>query len=73
VRRDGYHWRQAFSLGVPDADLERLEPLGEDDEVGTTITFYASPTIFETTHYNWQTLATRFREMAFLNKGLSIT
>ena len=73
VRRDGYHWRQAFSLGVPDADLERLEPLGEGDEVGTTMTFYASPTIFETTHYDWQTLANRFREMAFLNKGLSIT
>ena len=72
VRRDGYHWRQEFSLGVPDYDLQRLEPLADDDEVGTTVTFHASPTIFETTHYNWQTLATRFREMAFLNKGLTI-
>ena len=72
VRRDGFHWQQAFSLGVPDADLKRLEPLGPDDEVGTTMTFYASPTIFETTHYNWQTLAARFREMCFLNKGLTI-
>ena len=72
VRRDGYHWRQSFSLGVPDADLERLDPLGADDEVGTTVTFHASPAIFETTHYNWDTLVTRFREMAFLNKGLTI-
>jgi len=72
VRRDGYHWQQSFSLGVPDADLERLEPLGPDDEIGTTVTFYASPAIFETTHYNWDTLVTRFREMAFLNKGLTI-
>ncbi len=72
VRRDGYHWRQEFSLGDPDYDLQRLEPLGAGDEIGTTITFYASPKIFETTHYNWDTLATRFREMAFLNKGLRI-
>ncbi len=73
VRRDGYHWRQEFTLGVPDYDLKRLEPLGPDDEIGTTITFYASPKIFETTHYNWETLATRFREMCFLNKGLTIS
>jgi len=72
VRRDGYHWRQEFSLGVPVYDLLRLEPLGPGDEVGTTVTFFASPKIFETTHYNWETLATRFREMCFLNKGLTI-
>ena len=72
VRRDGYHWRQEFSLGDPVYDLERLEPLGPDDQVGTTITFFASPKIFETTRYNWETLATRFREMCFLNKGLTI-
>ena len=72
VRRDGYHWRQEFSLGDPDYDLRRLEPLGPGDVVGTTITFFASKSIFETTHYNWQTLSTRFREMAFLNKGLTI-
>ncbi|MEA5055925.1 MAG: ATP-binding protein, partial [Propionicimonas sp.] len=70
VWRDGYHWRQTFSLGVPDAPLERLEPA---DGTGTVITFYASADIFETTVYSWDTLATRFREMAFLNKGLSIT
>ena len=72
VRRDGYHWRQEFVLGEPSYDLKRLEPLGPDDQVGTTISFHASPKIFETTHYNWDTLATRFREMCFLNKGLRI-
>nr|NLI49001.1 DNA topoisomerase (ATP-hydrolyzing) subunit B [Propionibacterium sp.] len=72
VRRDGYHWRQEFRLGEPVYDLQRLEPLGPDDAIGTTVTFFASPTIFETTHYNWETLATRFREMCFLNKGLTI-
>jgi DNA gyrase subunit B len=70
VRRDGYHWRQSFHLGDPLAPLEQLEP---STETGTVVTFYASPTIFETTLYSYETLATRFREMAFLNKGLKIT
>ena len=70
VVRDGYHWRQSFTLGDPDAPLEQLEPA---TETGTTVTFYASSEIFETTTYSYETLATRFREMAFLNKGLKIT
>ncbi|MFZ0529743.1 MAG: DNA topoisomerase (ATP-hydrolyzing) subunit B [Propionicimonas sp.] len=70
VVRDGYHWRQSFTLGDPDAPLEQLEPA---TETGTTVTFYASAEIFETTTYSYDTLATRFREMAFLNKGLKIT
>ena len=70
VRRDGYRWSQAFSLGVPDGPLEQHEPTAD---TGTTVTFYASPEIFETTSYSYETLATRFREMAFLNKGLTIT
>ena len=72
VRRDGYHWRQSFTLGEPDAPLERLEKLPAGYDTGTTVTFFASPEIFETTHYSWETLATRFREMCFLNKGLTI-
>ncbi|MCA0293802.1 MAG: DNA topoisomerase (ATP-hydrolyzing) subunit B [Actinobacteria bacterium] len=70
VRRDGFHWQQSFTLGDPVAPLEQLEP---STETGTIVTFYASPTIFETTLYSYETLATRFREMAFLNKGLKIT
>ena len=70
VTRDGYRWRQSFTLGVPDAELERLE---ETDATGTTITFYPSKEIFETTNFDYNTLATRFREMAFLNKGLRIS
>jgi DNA gyrase subunit B len=70
VRRDGYHWRQSFTLGDPVGPLEQLEPA---TETGTIVTFYASPTIFETTTYSYDTLASRFREMAFLNKGLKIT
>ncbi len=70
VYRDGYHWTQSFSLGVPDGPLEQLEA---SDRTGTTVTFYASDEIFETTVYTYETLATRFREMAFLNKGLTIS
>jgi DNA gyrase subunit B len=47
VKRDGYRWTQSFSLGDPDGPLQRLEP---SEETGTTVTFYASPDIFETTN-----------------------
>ena len=73
VHRDGYHWRQGFVLGDPVAPLERLEPMQPGASTGTTVTFYASDVIFETTTYSYETLVTRFREMAFLNKGLKIT
>jgi len=70
VRRDGYVWRQSYSHGVPTAPLERGEAT---DGHGTTLTFWADPDIFETTHYDMATLARRFQEMCFLNRGLSIT
>jgi DNA gyrase subunit B len=69
VKRDGYRWTQSFTYGVPDAPLERHE---ETDETGTTTTFYASADIFETVEYSYDTLEKRFREMAFLNKGLEL-
>jgi DNA gyrase subunit B len=69
VRRDGHRWTQSFTYGVPDGPLERHEPT---DETGTTQVFYASSDIFETIDYSYDTLKTRFREMAFLNKGLEI-
>jgi DNA gyrase subunit B len=69
VRRDGYRWTQSFTYGVPDAPLERHEAT---DETGTTTTFYASADIFETVEYSYETLEKRFREMAFLNKGLEL-
>jgi DNA gyrase subunit B len=70
VYRDGYHWQQTYiDGGKPIGKVERLEAT---DQTGTTITFYADPTLLETTNYSYETLATRFREMAFLNKGLCI-
>ncbi len=72
VRNRGYHWRQTFSLGEPDGPLEQLEALPDDGQTGTTITFWASEDIFETTTYSLDTILNRIREMAFLNKGLEM-
>ncbi|GGR17397.1 MULTISPECIES: DNA topoisomerase (ATP-hydrolyzing) subunit B [Agromyces] len=70
VKREGNVWRQAFNIGVPEAPLSQDEA---SDETGTTITFWPSPEIFETVVFDYETLRTRFQQMAFLNKGLSIT
>ena len=72
VRNRGYEWRQTFQLGVPDADLEQVRPLDEGEGTGTTVTYWASTEIFETTTYSLETISTRIREYAFLNKGLEI-
>ncbi|MBA2445265.1 MAG: DNA gyrase subunit B, partial [Nocardioidaceae bacterium] len=69
VKRDGYRWEQSFVYGEPTGPLVRHEPT---DETGTALTFWASRTIFETTDYSFETVASRFREMAFLNRGLEI-
>jgi DNA gyrase subunit B len=70
VRQRGHVFRQTFLVGVPAADLSKDEAT---DETGTTVTFWASPDIFETTTYEYETLRARFQQMAFLNKGLTIT
>ncbi|MDQ1535807.1 MAG: gyrase subunit [Actinomycetota bacterium] len=70
VRQRGHVFRQTFLVGVPAADLSRDEAT---DETGTTVTFWASADIFETTVYEFETLRARFQQMAFLNKGLTIT
>ncbi|MFC1403164.1 MULTISPECIES: DNA topoisomerase (ATP-hydrolyzing) subunit B [Streptacidiphilus] len=70
IRTDGYRWTQDYKLGAPTAELERHE---ETDETGTTVTFWADGDIFETTEYSFDTLSRRFQEMAFLNKGLTIS
>ena len=73
VKNRGKLWRQDFTLGVPDAPLEAVRDLEEGEGTGTTVTWWASEDIFDTTHYSWEWVTTRFREYAFLNKGLEIT
>ncbi|MFC5261704.1 DNA topoisomerase (ATP-hydrolyzing) subunit B [Kribbella qitaiheensis] len=69
VKTNGKAYTQSFTVGVPDADLAEV---GTSDSNGTTITFWPSPDVFETTVYSFETLSTRFREYAFLNKGLEL-
>ncbi|QBR94465.1 DNA topoisomerase (ATP-hydrolyzing) subunit B [Nocardioides euryhalodurans] len=72
VRNRGHLWRQTFTVGVPDGELEQVRPMADGEETGTTITYWASPDVFETTTYSLETITSRIREYAFLNKGLEI-
>ncbi|MGD9482664.1 DNA topoisomerase (ATP-hydrolyzing) subunit B [Streptomyces sp. TRM70308] len=70
IKRDGYRWTQEYKFGAPTAPLARQEAT---EETGTTVTFWADGGIFETTDYAFETLSRRFQEMAFLNRGLTIS
>ncbi|WP_265861420.1 DNA topoisomerase (ATP-hydrolyzing) subunit B [Streptomyces sp. SKN60] len=70
IKTDGHRWTQDYKMGVPTAPLAQHEATGE---TGTSVTFWSDPDIFETTEYSFETLSRRFQEMAFLNKGLTIT
>ncbi|MFF0817745.1 DNA topoisomerase (ATP-hydrolyzing) subunit B [Rhodococcus sp. NPDC003318] len=69
IDNDGYHWFQTYTNAVP-GELIRGDATSR---TGTTVRFWADPEIFETTNYNFETVARRLQEMAFLNKGLTIT
>ncbi|GAA1863730.1 DNA topoisomerase (ATP-hydrolyzing) subunit B [Myceligenerans crystallogenes] len=74
VVRDGFHWTQEYrDGGEPTSDIQRLAPMAEGEGTGTVQTFWADPSIFETTEYDFETLRSRFQQTAFLNKGLQIT
>ena len=70
VKRDGGIYKMRFERGKT---IGTLQKIGETTETGTNVRFLADNTIFETTEYNYETLETRFREIAFLTKGLRIT
>jgi DNA gyrase subunit B len=70
VQRDGFHWSQSYKLGVPTAPLKKGEA---STTTGTTVQFWPSVEIFETTDFSFEILSARFREMAFLNKSLTIS
>ena len=70
VQRDGFIWEQSYKLGVPNSPVEKGVAT---KETGTEVTFWPSEEIFETTDFSFEILSTRFREMAFLNKGLTIS
>lgn len=69
IHREGNVYRQHYKYGAPVAPLDKGEAT---DRTGTTVTFWADGEIFETTTYDFTTLARRFQEMAFLNRGLKL-
>ncbi len=70
VRRDGKVYEQEYSIGKPLYDVREI---GESNETGTEVTFKPDGSIFESTEYNFDTIAARMRELAFLNKGITIS
>jgi DNA gyrase subunit B len=70
VERDGGKYREKFEHGEPVTDLERI---GDSDDTGTLIRFRPDSEIFETLEFDYSTLETRLRELAFLNSGVQIT
>ena len=70
IWRDKSTWEQDYERGIPKAPLTRT---GKSNKTGTKITFKADPTIMVATEFNFDTLAQRLRQLAFLNKGLKIT
>ena len=73
VYRDGNVYYQRFENGGHPVEPLKIIDKCSVDRTGTTVTFHADPTMFETTVYNWDTLYKRLQEMAFLNKGIRIT
>jgi DNA gyrase subunit B len=71
IKRDGFVWTQAYADGGRPTGPLAKGPATKS--TGTTVTFWADPTVFETTTYSFETLSRRLQEMAFLNAGLSIT
>src|SRR5919201_1599859 len=70
IKRDGFTWEQTYSKGDPTGKLKKVGPA---KKTGTKVYFKPDTTIFSVTEYNFDTLAQRLRELAFLNKGLLIT
>ena len=70
IWRDDHTWEMDFSCGLPVSDLRQA---GSSKKRGTKVHFLPDKSIFAVTEYNYDTLAQRLRELAFLNKGLEIT
>jgi DNA gyrase subunit B len=70
VQRQGATWKQEYSIGKPLYDVKQI---GKSDKTGTEVRFKPDDSIFTVTVYNYNTLASRLRELSFLNKGIKIT
>ncbi|PLX23900.1 MAG: DNA topoisomerase (ATP-hydrolyzing) subunit B [Marinilabiliales bacterium] len=70
IHRDGKIYLQEYSIGKPKGDIQTI---GETDKTGTIVTFKPDASIFAVTEYRYEVLATRLRELAFLNKGIKLS
>ena len=70
VWQNGSHYKQTYNRGIPQ---RALAVVGDADKTGTKVTFLPDSEIFETTEFNFDSIKTRLRELAFLNKGITIT
>ena len=74
VRRDGHLFTQRYKRGFPESEIKKSRKLKKGEGTGTIIRFLPDPEVFtETQEFSFDTLARRFRESAFLNKGLKIS
>ena len=73
IKRDGAVWYHRFDHGQPEDGLERVRDMEPGEETGTEIRFWPDDEIFETGEFNYSTLESRLRELAFLNPGVEIT
>ena len=72
IKRDGAVWRHHFDHGEPDENIKRVRDMKPGEETGTEIRFWPDDEIFETTDFEYSTLESRLRELAFLNPGVEI-
>ena len=70
IHREGFLWKQEYQKGITASSLEQIE---ESKTTGTHITFWPDKTIFDNVDFNFEILAHRLRELAFLNKGILIS
>ena len=73
IRRDGYLWRQEYAYGDPIMKLEQVRPLEAGEGTGTEVHFWPDSGIFMTTEFRFDTLAERLRELAYLNRNVSVS
>ncbi|MBO6574625.1 MAG: DNA topoisomerase (ATP-hydrolyzing) subunit B [Rhodothermales bacterium] len=72
VRRDGHLWLQTYAYGKPTGDIEKVRALKEDEGTGTEVSFWPDGGIFQTTEFRFDTLAERLRELAYLNRQVTV-
>ena len=72
IRRDGHVWRQSYAAGIPNGGVRKGRKLRDGEESGTEITFVPDFTVLEENEFSFSTLMTRFREMAFVTRQVTI-